>query len=190
MSDWSKQLQSIWFRQKWSISDWSKLIKSMSDWSKQKWYSLSDWFRQQSSSGGRSVVVFSGQTVGWPTRGWSKHPYTPNSATLIDHFLSNKVEDETKTGILTVKISDHFPIFYAVKCKKHVDQIKYLQVRDFSKRNIDSFKEDLSQIRWNNVYECVDVQITFFRWCLHQYHTSYIKHHIKHQFIFWFSDMR
>jgi hypothetical protein len=74
------------------------------------------------------------QFINKPTR------CTPNSATLIDHFLSNKVEDETKTGILTVKISDHFPIFYAAKCNKHVDQIKYLQVRDFSKRNIDSLK--------------------------------------------------
>jgi len=87
---------------------------------------------------------------------------TPNSATLIDHFLSNNIQNN-ESGILTTKISDHFPIFYASTLPKQAEPTKYLNVRDFSKRNIDFFKEDLSQISWNNVLHCVDVHESFIQ---------------------------
>ena len=50
-------------------------------------------------------------TVNKPTR------VTRNTATATDHIITNSVINaEFKTGIIKTDISDHFPIFFIVKC--------------------------------------------------------------------------
>ena len=91
------------------------------------------------------------QLISKPTR------CTPTSATLLDHILTNSINNEHKSGILTSKISDHFPVFLISEKKRFSEPVKFLNVRDFSDRNILQFKEDLSRISWNNVYNQNDV---------------------------------
>jgi hypothetical protein len=83
--------------------------------------------------------------------------FTPNSATLIDHIISKNLNKKFESFILTSKISDHFPIFFTTLNFKPADNIKYINVRDFSKKNVNSFKNDLSRISWNDVYNMDNV---------------------------------
>jgi len=86
---------------------------------------------------------------------------TPNSATLIDHIISKNLNKKFESFILTSKISDHFPIFFTTFNLKPADNIKYLNVRDFSKKNVNNFKNDLSRISWNDVYNLDNVHDSF-----------------------------
>ena len=50
-------------------------------------------------------------TVNKPTR------VTRNTATAIDHIITNSVINaEFKAGIIKTVISDHFPVFFVLKC--------------------------------------------------------------------------
>ena len=40
------------------------------------------------------------------------------SATIIDHILTNILDDNFDTGIIISDISDHFPVFYVIKEKE------------------------------------------------------------------------
>jgi hypothetical protein len=86
---------------------------------------------------------------------------TPNSATLIDHIISKNLNKKFESFIMTSKISDHFPIFFTTFNLKPADNVKYLNVRDFSKKNVNSFKNDLYRISWNDVYILDNVHDSF-----------------------------
>ena len=86
---------------------------------------------------------------------------TPNSATLIDHIITKNPNKKMETFIMTSKISDHFPIFFKSFNPRPADKIKYLNVRDFSKKNVNNFKNDLSRISWNDVYNLDNVHDSF-----------------------------
>jgi hypothetical protein len=62
---------------------------------------------------------------------------------------------------MTSKISDHFPIFFTSHNIKPAEATKYLNVRDFSAKNIKSFKNDLTQLTWNDVYNLDNVHHSF-----------------------------
>jgi len=81
------------------------------------------------------------QTIMKPTR------CTSITATLIDHILAQCNNKELHSYILTSKISDHFPVFLTTENAKPRDPVKYLFVRDFSTKNVNSFKNDLSCIK-------------------------------------------
>ena len=80
---------------------------------------------------------------------------------LIDHIISKNLNKKFESFILTSKISDHFPIFFTTFNLKPADNIKYLNVRDFSKKNVNNFKNDLSRISWNDVYNLDNVHDSF-----------------------------
>jgi len=86
---------------------------------------------------------------------------TSNTASLIDHIITNCKNKKLVSGILTLKISDHFPIFFSSAKPKPITPPKYITVRDFSVKNINSFKNDLSALRWNDVYTCENVHECF-----------------------------
>jgi endonuclease/exonuclease/phosphatase family metal-dependent hydrolase len=84
-----------------------------------------------------------------------------NTATLIDHAILSPKSSSCESAILTSKISDHFPIIYFfdnVKCKREEKTLTY---RDFSSRNIQRFKETLSNFSWNSVLGDEDTQLAF-----------------------------
>jgi hypothetical protein len=86
---------------------------------------------------------------------------TSNTASLIDHIITNCNNKKLVSGILTLKISDHFPIFFSSAKPKPIVPPKFITVRDFSVKNINAFKNDLHAISWNDVYSCEDVHECF-----------------------------
>ena len=83
---------------------------------------------------------------------------TPNSATLIDHVISNSKSDAFETVILLSKISDHFPIIHLSKNLKIQTSQKPLIYRNFSPLNIKSFSDALDLINWNVLSSINDTQ--------------------------------
>jgi len=85
------------------------------------------------------------QTVLRPTR------CTSNSATCIDHILTNCNQNLYDTSIILNRISDHFPTVFWKDLHKKVSKPKYITVRDFSEAKLKKFKEQLNSLNWASV---------------------------------------
>ena len=95
------------------------------------------------------------QTITRPTR------CTHNSATLIDHVLSNSVQSSFISCIITNRISDHFPILTFVDSDKQDQKNGSFYSRDFSEANISQFKETLNLTDWHTVLTDENAQTSF-----------------------------
>ncbi len=95
------------------------------------------------------------QIVTKPTR------CTDNSATLIDHIITNQSHPTFSCHILTSKISDHFPIIHFLQTKKPTEKPKTLTARNFCTSNLDKFKANLTNINWNFINEEPDAQSSY-----------------------------
>ena len=93
------------------------------------------------------------QAVSKPTR------CTLNSATLIDHVISNSPADAYETVILISQMSDHFPILHFLPFTKQQSPPKNIKKRDFSDLNLSKFKVSLSAMGWQNVSSTTDPQL-------------------------------
>jgi hypothetical protein len=94
------------------------------------------------------------QIVTKPTR------CTNNSATLIDHFLTNDIKSSYDCKIITCKLSDHFPVILSIgKDTKPRDD--FIKSRFLTENNILRFKNDLENINWTTVTNCNDPQIAY-----------------------------
>lgn len=83
---------------------------------------------------------------------------TNESATLIDNIFHNRLNALIKSGIILADISDHYPVFmYTTHLAKqcHEQLIKY---RPFSETNRNAFKETISNINWDSIYDQIDAQ--------------------------------
>jgi exonuclease III len=76
-----------------------------------------------------------------------------NTATLIDHIWTNDIKDQMVAGIITTYMSDHFSTFHFISTNKHKPSPKVISTRVFSDVNIESFKDDLSNLSFNEVFE-------------------------------------
>ena len=92
------------------------------------------------------------QTVTRPTR------CSRNTATIIDHCITNSTYLSHESNIITSLISDHFPIFYTLKNNTKDKHQKFIQSRNFSEDNFKKFKESLKGIDWNFIYSSNDTQ--------------------------------
>jgi len=95
------------------------------------------------------------QLVTKPTR------YAAQSATLIDHVISNVPNSEHCVSILTSRLSDHFPIFYSPKTPRLIPEPKMLSYRDFSESNINLFKNALNSISWDILRTNIEMQPSY-----------------------------
>jgi hypothetical protein len=86
---------------------------------------------------------------------------TPNSATLIDHVITNYCPSSTDTVILLSKISDHFPVIHFKKTLKPKNHSKRVEFREFSEINFRLFRETLQATNWDFVLTCQDTQIAY-----------------------------
>ena len=68
---------------------------------------------------------------------------------MIDHIYTNKV-NSLVSGILTIDISDHLPVFCMVDIKLKM-QNHEMYFRDYSTFNADSYLHDVYAIDWNAV---------------------------------------
>jgi len=75
---------------------------------------------------------------------------TNHTATLIDHIYTNTPISQIISGIVTVELSDHLPVFCLVNssdCDKTTCKQYY---RDYSHFEEDNFLNDISTIDWDN----------------------------------------
>jgi len=87
------------------------------------------------------------QLVTKPTR------VSGNTATLIDHILTNSSVPVHDTFILCSKLSDHFPIIHQLNFAKIKLKTTTFQSRNFSPENLLKFKRALKEFNWDHVTE-------------------------------------
>ena len=80
---------------------------------------------------------------------------TSTPATLIDHILTNDLDDNTMhiQGILCTSISDHYAIFHIVSNAKtdHTQTEMPLVKRNMGQRNISKFISETNRVDWQFV---------------------------------------
>ena len=82
---------------------------------------------------------------------------TNHTATLIDHIYPNDVNRLT-SGIVTVDISDHLPVFCMVHTPLKKQNRQNTYIRDYSKLNTESYLHDIHTTDWNAITEqCNDL---------------------------------
>ena len=85
------------------------------------------------------------------------------NSTLIDNISTNVTYDSYNGVLINDTISDHLPIFTCMDYKgiAKVRANKYKWVGDISHNNLQNFKEDLTNMDWNSVYECNNYKDAF-----------------------------
>jgi Reverse transcriptase (RNA-dependent DNA polymerase) len=85
---------------------------------------------------------------------------TSNSATLLDHVLTNDIQLSYESCILISKISDHYPIITICNSEK-MQRPQSIETRFINERSIQNFKNDLSNVNWATLLECNDTQLAY-----------------------------
>ena len=75
---------------------------------------------------------------------------TDHTSTLIGHIYTNSPISQITTGILTVDISDHLPVFCIIKLQLPRKNSKK-SFRDCSKFNNELFLNDVNLINWEDI---------------------------------------
>ena len=79
---------------------------------------------------------------------------TTDTATLIDHILTNNFQHYSKhiQGILCTSISDHYAIFHLTNSNKNKesDLPEVMIKRDYNHKNAVKFTEEISKIVWDD----------------------------------------
>ncbi len=95
------------------------------------------------------------QIVTKPTR------VTAESATLIDHVLTNATSDSLSTYILCYTMSDHVPIFHFLPLHITKKLPGTFSARNFSHQNVQNFKNALLNYTWQHVLIEEDAQSAY-----------------------------
>ena len=90
---------------------------------------------------------------------------TKNSATLIDHILTNNLVSESrhKQGILCTDISDHYAVFHISKNNKNLNDNTVVPKlkRDMRLQNVQKFVNEINAVNWEQVTESNDPQMAY-----------------------------
>ena len=86
---------------------------------------------------------------------------THNSSSLIDHILTNSSLSEFTSGTIITDVSDHFLTFLQLPSCQPRNQSKTVKSRNFSKANLDRFRECLGNLSWRNVLNSNDVDDSY-----------------------------
>ena len=118
-------------------------------------------------------------TINKPTR------VTRNTATTIDHIITNTVISgiQHRFGIIKTDISDHFPIVFALyTCGKSEPENKaqFIYKHIYGKEQIELFKNEISQIDWNNIIKTLDNPNTAYQCFFNIFFETYGKYFPKH----------
>ena len=79
-----------------------------------------------------------------------------SSATLIDNIFSDNIEDESISGNLFIKLSDHLPQFLIINRTEDRHKQANFYKHDYQKFDKESFQDDFSLQNWANL-EKVDL---------------------------------
>ena len=74
-----------------------------------------------------------------------------SSATLIDNIFSNNIEDESISGNLFIKLSDHLPQFVIINRTEDRHKQANFYKHDYQKFDKESFQDDFSLQNWANL---------------------------------------
>ena len=80
---------------------------------------------------------------------------------LIDQILYNKSSSQIQSGVIICDISDHFMTFSTLINTNRLNIPKTHTFRDFSTVNLNRFKNSLSNLNWNHLYELTDADLAF-----------------------------
>lgn len=90
------------------------------------------------------------------------HPtrVSTNSSTLLDFFLVGSHVTNIKAGVIACDLSDHLPIFMAVKQSRKFHKSASF-VRNISSTNLNRFREQLATTDWTDVLSKEDASSAF-----------------------------
>ena len=84
-----------------------------------------------------------------------------NSATILDHVLTNNNSSVINSCIFANQISDHFPILTFLETVALTSKEHFFYSRDFSEGNLILFKETLLEFDWQNVTNSATTQSSY-----------------------------
>ena len=84
-----------------------------------------------------------------------------NSSSLIDHILTNSRANSLKSGVLISDISDHFMTFLEMPFTKPPKKQNVDYSRNFSKQNLENFRNDLGKLKWTEVMSSRDIETSY-----------------------------
>ena len=76
---------------------------------------------------------------------------TPISCTLIANIFCNRIDEIESTGVITINISDHYPIFSRELRPSHADNVLSIKYRVFSDENLSNFRISLQYANWEPI---------------------------------------
>lgn len=78
---------------------------------------------------------------------------TPNSATLIDVFITNTNKDNMESGVLWCDMSDYLALYFITdSATKKPTELPARTVQDIMPLTLAAFSTSLSQTDWSTVY--------------------------------------
>ena len=80
-----------------------------------------------------------------------------NSSTLIDHILTNSKLTKLVSGSIIEDISDHWITFLQPCISKYKSKPKAVKSRHLNTENLEKFKANLSNVNWEEVTTCNNV---------------------------------
>ena len=83
------------------------------------------------------------------------------SYSLIDHILTKSQNQGDSSGTILSDISDHFINFIAIPTAKIKTKCEFRATRNFSKQNLENFRNNLRLCSWNHVVQCEDVNESY-----------------------------
>ena len=95
------------------------------------------------------------QIISKPTR------CTLNSATILDHIITNQQVPTYNSVILVTSLSDHFPVTFMQKTVVRASSPYYVESRNFSQQNLLSFGAALRSLNWDHVTCHEDSQLSY-----------------------------
>jgi hypothetical protein len=84
-----------------------------------------------------------------------------NSFSLIDHICTKVMNKVTTSGVILTDFSDHFMTFVQINNCVYSNNKEFILTRDFSNAKIDNFRDNLRNIRWNNVVSFQDANVCY-----------------------------
>ena len=83
---------------------------------------------------------------------------TEYNTTLIDNIFTNTHYSDVQSGIWTVDISDHLPVFTVLPSNSKKSKTKkVIRKQDFTEENINKFKHDLNSQNWADLNQYSDI---------------------------------
>ena len=76
---------------------------------------------------------------------------TPHSCIIIDNVFCNRVDEVESSGVITINISNHYPVFAGKKFPTLPEDWISINSTVFSDENLSNFKNCLKDINWNPV---------------------------------------